>query len=359
MLHARLRWGGLVPMIPLALLGGGCTMTMPDGGGDGTPAEARWRMVLEELPAALLSIAGTSDDDVYTVGADPGDGAGPYVLHFDGQSWRRLLSGGSGDLWWISDRPLAGRWFMAGAGGLILAYDPADDRFEELETPGSQTLFGIWGASAEDIWAVGGDLANVENGGVLWRFDGRTWRQEDLSAIDADGVPTLFKVWGRSATEVYVCGERGTALRYNGTTWERLQTDTMRRLFTIHGNQTQVVAVGGFSNGVIDELENGSFVDRADAGTPQLNGVFLPQDGRGVGVGIEVAVVFRAEDGTWEVQDTGLDSIRDFHATWVDPAGGIWAVGGNVTLEPLNAGILAHYGPTVIPSELAETPIVP
>ena len=43
---------------------------------------------------------------------------------------------------------------------------------------------------------------------------------------------------------------------------------------------------------------------------------------------------------------TGLSeqTTRDFHATWVDPTGGIWAVGGNVVSDPLDQGILAHYG---------------
>ena len=66
------------------------------------------RKVLEQVPAALLSISGTSPTDVFAVGADQKDGRGPYVAHYDGTGWRRLDSGASGDLWWISVTPIDG-----------------------------------------------------------------------------------------------------------------------------------------------------------------------------------------------------------------------------------------------------------
>ena len=69
--------------------------------------------MLQALPGALLSISGTSPTDVYAVGADPEDGRGPLVVHYDGASWERLDSGATGDLWWISvaaDRRATSTW---------------------------------------------------------------------------------------------------------------------------------------------------------------------------------------------------------------------------------------------------------
>lgn len=319
------------------------TQPPPDG-------EATWQLALQGLPAALLSISGTSATDIYAVGADPGDG--PYLLNYDGSAWRRLDTGAGGDLWWITDSTIGGDFYLGGENGLILRFDPAAESFETQTTPGDQLIFGVWGSDADNVWAVGGDADDLEGdtGGVIWRFDGDTWTVEDLSLIAPNGVPPLFKVWGRSATEVYVCGFNGVILRYDGTNWLRLNTDTSRRLFTIHGNDAAIIAVGGFGNGVIEEFDGFDFEDAADNTTPQLNGVFVPASGSAVAVGNSVAVLLRGSDGAWIQQPTGLRSARDFHACWVDPDGGIWAVGGNVVSDPLNEGVLAYRGTRTLPT---------
>ena len=87
----------------------------------------------------------------------------------------------------------------------------------------------------------------------------------DLSAAYPDVVPTLFKVWGRSGNEVYVVSQGGSALRFDGISWRQLQivTNTEHPLFTVHGNDNVVVATGGFSDGVILELQGDTFVDQA------------------------------------------------------------------------------------------------
>src|SRR5262245_43354297 len=46
--------------------------------------EEGWSLVFNKLPGALISVWGTSENDVWTVGGDPGDG--PTVLHYDGTS---------------------------------------------------------------------------------------------------------------------------------------------------------------------------------------------------------------------------------------------------------------------------------
>jgi hypothetical protein len=117
--------------------------------------EGDLQLILEDQPGALLAVAGTAATDVYTVGADAKDGGGPLVLHYDGERWQRLATGASGDLWWISVTPIDGSFYLAGSGGLILEYDLTERRFIQHETPGAPTLFGIWGVSENDLWAVG------------------------------------------------------------------------------------------------------------------------------------------------------------------------------------------------------------
>jgi len=295
-----------------------------------------------------MSISGTSASDVYAVGADPGDGSGPYVLHYNGTRWRRLDSGAAGDLWWISVTPVEGAFYLAGAQGKVLRLDTFSQHFTSMETPGaeSDTAFGAWAADGENVWAVGGDLDRPDESGFVWYFDGSSWTEVDVTGALSGPLPILFKVWGRSARELYAVGRLGVVLRYDGSAWSRVEAETTRTLFTVHGNNDRVVAAGGFSDAVILELDGNSFVDRAPPATPQMNGVFMAPDGSGVTVGIEAAVARRSSNG-WMLDQPQFDSIRDFHAAWIDPDGGVWAVGGNLSAA-LDDGILAYIGSAVI-----------
>jgi hypothetical protein len=323
----------------------------------GGPPRGELTYALRTLPAALLSITGTSSSNVYAVGADPdADDFGPYVIHYDGSRWYRLNTGANGDLWWISVDPIDGAYYMAGENGLVLRYDLETQQFSRLVTPGNALLFGIWGTSASNIYAVGG-TDDEDAGGVLWRFDGISWTVIDLSSVLPDGVPTLYKVWGRTANEVYVVGRRGLILRFDGTDWSRMTTGSQRPLFTIHGNENAVIATGGFSDGVILELEGDRFFNRASPGTPQMNGIFVPQSGGAVAAGIAGSLALRTSEG-WELPDTLLNTARDFHAVWVDPDGGVWAVGGDLSVD-LSQGMVAYGGDKTIGTELVQLSLCP
>ena len=324
-----------------------------------TPTPTAWpvrpvALALQGLPGALLSIAGTSATDVYAVGADGHDGLGPYVVHYSGGYWRRLNTGlTAGNLWWISVTPIDGAFYMSGEKGLVLRYDPSSGAFTPMSVPGTQVLFGIWGTTANDIWAVGGDLSNEDTGGVVWHYDGTQWTQDQfIGRVRPAGLPTLYKVWGRSNTDVWVVGRLGLVFHFDGVHWTQANVDLGGAapedvpLFTLHGNAAQTVAVGGFLNGTIFELQGTSFEDLATPGTPQMNGVFMRPDGSGAAVGVGGAVAFRNGTG-WLLQRPGLNTPLDFHGTWIDPDGGIWAVGGDVSIN-LDRGMIAYGGPAAI-----------
>jgi hypothetical protein len=305
------------------------------GADDDEPA---WAVVQEELPGALMSVWAPAPDDVWVVGADAGEG--PEVLRFDGASWHRLTTGSTGDLWWVFGFE-SGPVFLGGEGGVILRY--ADGAFQPMATPGVGTVFGIWGASPTDVWAVGGSEGGA-GGAFAWRLQGETW-------VAADGFPAelatdhaVWKVFGRSSREVWLVGTLGLILEWNGSQFSEHDAGTTASLFTIHGNADRLAAVGGFANGVLVEYDGAQWTNATPAQSVPLIGVCLAPDGEdGYATGTDGAV-YRRSGGTWALEPTNVGAYLPLHAVTLDPRGGVWAVGGQVLSQPLVRGILLHKG---------------
>jgi hypothetical protein len=308
------------------------------------PAAARWLVVHQDLPAALRSVQVVANGDVYAVGGDTRDGAGPYVLRFDGAIWVQLRSGlDAGALWWVHEVAPDEIW-MCGEQRLILRYWPSTGEFARVDPPaGADTLFGIWGLSRDDVWAVGG----TQTRGLVLRYDGTQWAEVDTSIINAAGLPPLFKVWGLSASEVWIVGLGGVLIHFDGLNFTLQQTATQRTLFTVHGTPDgrNITAVGGNQPGEIWELVDGQWTSVAPEASNQVNGVNFGAGGEAFAVGVN-ASSFRRRDGRWMAEDNGLTPINDldFHAVWVAPDGSAWAVGGELLRAPFDRGMLAFYG---------------
>jgi hypothetical protein len=296
--------------------------------------EPRWSVSVRDQPGALLSVWGTGPRDVWAVGADPRDGSGPMVLHFDGAAWTRVPTAVTGDLWWVFGFA-GGPVFAGGEGGMIVRLTTAGA--ERLPTPGTNVVFGIWGASANDVWAVGGAV-NTPTGGFAWRFDGSVWRRAENFPAEIETGATLYKVWGTTASDVWMVGTGGTALRADGARFLPTPSGTTRTLFTVHTAGARAAAVGGFGTGVVLEHDGMEWADVTPTGAPQLAGVALDRDdGYAVGIG---GTVYRRTDSGWVADALDLDVSQDLHAAWIDATGGVWAVGGELLSMPMTRGIL-------------------
>lgn len=316
----------------------GCTGDKAPPDHSGAPEEG-FVTVAEGLPSALLSVTGAGPDDVWAVGADA-DGTGPYVLHGDGGTFSRVDVGSPGDLWWAWRAGADALW-IAGAGGRIVRYTPSSGTSTVDTTVASVTLFGLWGASTDDVWAVGGDLA-LADGAAVFHYDGAAWTPAVLPA-EADAAPAIYKVWGTGPTDVWACGYGGLVLHWDGSAWETVPTGAGAPLFTIHGGGADDVwAVGGAGNGVALHWDGTAFADRSPEFVETLQGVFVGDDGPVVvGWG---GRVFGGDAGGLTEDPRGRATFQDLHAVWGDGDGGWWMVGGALGGTPLTDGTLVYSG---------------
>ena len=310
-----------------------------------------WSVVMENLPGALLSVWGTSSKDVWTVGGgDPKHPeTGPQVLHWDGKAWTMLKTGVPGNLAWVTHGATDDELWMVGFDGLILRYLRSTNKFVQLPSNTKQWLWGVAVPDATDGWAVGGAPGCVgDTGGVVLHWDGTAWgATPGLDTTLQNSTACWFKVFARAKNDVWIVGTGGHILHYDGTTWKAMDSGQSSKatLLTVSGNANLVIAVGGMGEGSIVENSGNGFVEKIPTGLQQLNGVFVEANGDAVAVGgAGMGTVWQRKGGTWTQMSGTPEISQDFHGTWVDPDGGIWAVGGNLMTVPQTGGILAHFG---------------
>jgi hypothetical protein len=308
------------------------------------PTPDTWELVHRDLPGALLSVWGTSADDVWAVGADALDGTGPTVIHFDGEAWSSVPTGeAAGNLWWVfgfDEGPI----YMGGEGGVILRYEDGD--YTRMTTPGTDTVFGIWGATPDDVWAVGGGSDAM--GGFAWRLSGDTWIPEPSLPADVPSTAAIWKIFGTSTSDAWLVGSNGVALHWDGSTLTQGDTGVGSSLFTVHESEGRYAAVGGSATGIIVEYEDGQWTNvTPESPPPGLTGVTLGADGFGIAIGTFGAVFARSDAAGWVEEDLGFSLGHSLHGSWIDEEGGVWAVGGQVFSPPFTDGLLLHRGASI------------
>jgi hypothetical protein len=219
-----------------------------------------------------------------------------------------------------------------------------------LATPsrGRDTIFGLWGVGPQDAWFVGGGTGRD---GFVWRLAGGAFTELPLPASvprRADGeLPSVLKVWGSSAREVWFAGDRGLLMRSRGSVLEHIPLQTSERLFTVHGSgsgeQAEVIAVGGNSQAVVAESQRG-FQPEPLPQLPLLQGVFV--DGQGALAVGQFGVIVQRTAAGWQAIEADLPfPAESLHAIYRDPSGRIWTVGGNVLSARLDGGIVMVRSP--------------
>jgi hypothetical protein len=295
-------------------------------------AGLEWREALGGLDGALLSMWGPSATDLWAVGGPLGNaGFDSLVVRYDGASWKRVSPGKTDSFWWVHGTSATDVW-LVGEKGRITHWD--GNAFTEMTSGTDATLFGVWAAAPDDVWAVGGtpDSTTGTNTVVL-HWDGKTW-SPDATLVEPLRV-AFFKVWGSSKDDIYVVGEAGVIWHRVQGTWKKEGAGLATgRLTTVAGcNANEVYAVGGRDLLVSD----GTTWKRADNIDPllilnDLNGVSCGPNGVVIVGNGSLKLRLMKPPGIdptkrWET-DFGSEPLVDLHGAWADPTGVFWGVGG-------------------------------
>jgi len=152
-----------------------------------------WKRVVSGLPEAVLSIWSNDQDEVWLCGADSDSSMGPLILRKKGNRWTRYLSGFEGDLWWVFG--VGDSRYFVGESGLFLRHQVGTEIFERIETGTQATLYGVWGASEDILWLVGGFVSPENGEGVLLKMEDGLVRSVTDLPKSVSPTAAFFKVW--------------------------------------------------------------------------------------------------------------------------------------------------------------------
>ncbi|MDP7628409.1 MAG: hypothetical protein QF530_10930 [SAR202 cluster bacterium] len=315
-MHSQFK--ALLLILPLLLLlPVGCS-SKPDSQ---AKTQSEWQ-TMETSRNWWMSVLALANDDQWIVGGTPDRGK---ILHYNGSEFKDVTFGGDVELLnWIH-RFQSGEIIVVGNGGAVLLWD--GQTWTRVPVPTEQDLWGVWGMSPSDVWAVGG---NADESGVLTvlRDTGNGFESVDMPVLERPFVKALFKVWGSGADDVYMVGQNGVVLHWNGEILEELHLGVSEDLIAVWGTgPNRVAIVGGRRNGAV-VLWNGNEWRRAEVGNfPGLNGVWLRGDIVHVVGNLGTAGIVDFTTGA--ATRVWIDTPVNLHAIYGSPDGILIAVGGN------------------------------
>lgn len=330
------------PSVIIALLALGC------GDDAAPPADATspgtWQLIAEDLPSSLLAAWSSGNQNIWVVGGREAAGAGPLVYHFDGTAWTKRDTGlVNVDLWSVFGFEDA--VYMGGSNGTLLRYK--DGAFEQLAAPATDTVFGLWGSSSSDVWAVGGQFTGRA---FVWRYQGTAFEAVPGVPADLETMGTVWKVTGRGPTDVYMSAARGLVLHWDGAAiTSEAVGPTGESLFSIGCRAAGCITVGtNFSNGVLYQNDNNAgWMNRTPTEDGPVWRGMTPTAEQPYVVGM-VGAVIRLDGDRWVPESHGLTQ-EALHAAWGDADGNVVAVGGKFDRVPTTDGVLLVKSADTLP----------
>ena len=198
--------------------------------------------------------------------------------------------------------------FAVGSDGMVLNYDGTD--WTTMTSNTSADLRGVWGSSSDHIFAVGSDK-------IIY-YNGADW----ITVTSLGSGKVLYGVWGSSADNVYVVGSGGMMIRYDGADWTMASyaSEDFHGVWGSSANNIFVVGKDVYNYQLTDneqeEYTLNVTVDPAAGGTVTGTGISCPGDCTG-NYTSETTVQLTASpsDGYQFDQWTGCDSTNGNQCT--------------------------------------------
>jgi hypothetical protein len=147
-------------------------------------------------------------------------------------------------------------------------------------------LYTIFAFASNDIW--------YSDGGEIIHWNGNSYSND--CSMNAMLKGAIIKIWGMSNNNLYAVGNSGTIIRYNGSSWTKMESGTTVDLKDVYGLDANHVWATGTNSG----------------------------DGH--------CVIMQYNGSNWNIlYDNNIPPIKYFNTVWTDRTSYIYVAGGDST----------------------------
>ncbi|MBI5543482.1 MAG: hypothetical protein HY901_06305, partial [Deltaproteobacteria bacterium] len=197
----------------------------------------------KDLESSDLTFVWTKDSNEAWTGTRDGK-----LLRWNGKKWTVIPTGTDAimtaawgadarEIWLAGFRatepPVLFRWDGRKLSSFACCSQPGTEaNAPDAQKKGPVFFYSMWGSSASDIWMTG------EEGWVI-HYDGKTW-----TAQRAPTKSHLFAIWGTAKDDVWAVGYKGAIVHYDGTAWSAVPSGTGKDLRSIAGFGKDDILIG-------------------------------------------------------------------------------------------------------------------
>ena len=200
------------------------------------------------------------------------------------------------------------------------------------EAVSDETIQGVWGAASDNVFVVG-------DSGTVLNYNGADWNVMDAGVNNVN----LKGVWGTDSSHVYAVGDGGTICYYNGSDWEDVGYGS-RNLKAVWGSSaTDVYAVGssytqgGSTRYTLLHTTNGgdgwTNMGSSMTGGRTMYGIWGYDDTHMYAVGQDGRILF-GNGSSWATRTS--NTSRTLYGVWGSSLTDIYAVGASGTIVHYN-----------------------
>jgi len=142
---------------------------------------------------------------------------------------------------------------------------------------------------------------------------------------DSGVMTNLWDIQGTSASDIYVVGDGGTILHYNGISWGLENSGIVMELFGLHISEGGVVYIAG-DEGTVVSGSSGLWTVENTGAPYAMRDIWAAPDGTVFAVG-DGSAIYRKTGGVWERMDTAGLWMNDIYAVWGFSSSDVYVVG--------------------------------
>ncbi len=175
-----------------------------------------------------------------------------------------------------------------------------------------EDINGIWGVSSDDVFVAG-------NNGTILHYNGNLW-----SPMSSGTAENLRGIWGASSSDIFVVGENGAILHYDGSSWSPMTSGTTENLESVWGaSGSNVYAVG--TNGKILHYNGSAWYSMSSGTGDNLHSIWGASANLIFAAGYYGRILQCNNSVDWYNMSSG--TTQELRAVWGTSGTDVYAVG--------------------------------